>query len=75
MTSSSNWFPVPVRSDVKSNLTAWCCQNVSSRALNASTVQVSTTELGKLFQILAMRTEKKNAFVNHNEKNDYAVYN
>jgi len=24
-------FPVPARSAVKSNLTAWCCQNLSSR--------------------------------------------
>jgi len=26
------------------NLTAWCCQNLSSRALNALTVQASTNE-------------------------------
>jgi len=40
------------------------------RALNALTVQASTTELGKLFQIFTMRAEK-NAFVSHNEKNDF----
>jgi len=28
--TSSHWFSVPVRSDVKSNLTAWCCQNLSN---------------------------------------------
>jgi len=33
---------------VKSNLTDWCFQNLSRRALNALTVQASTTELGKL---------------------------
>jgi len=71
--TSSDRFPVPVRSAVKSNLTAWCCQNLSSRDLNASTVQASTTELGKLFQIFTIRAEK-NAFLNHNGKNDYAVY-
>ena len=59
---SSDRFPVPVRSAVKSNLTDWCFQNLSKRALNALTVQASTTELGKLFQILTMRAEK-NAFV------------
>jgi len=30
---------------VKSNLTDWCFQNLSKRALNALTVQASTTEL------------------------------
>jgi len=46
--TSSDRFPVPVGSAVKSNLTAWCCQNVSSRALNALTVQASTTTCIKL---------------------------
>ena len=69
--TSSDWFPVPVRSTVKSNFTNWCCQNLSKRALNA--VQASTTELGKLLQIFTMRAEK-NAFVSHNEKNDFAIY-
>ena len=47
------WPPLstPVRSAVKSNLTDWCSQNLSKRALNALTVQASTTELRKLFQI------------------------
>jgi len=71
---TSDHFPVPVRSTVKSNLTAWCCQNLSGRALNALTVQESTAELGKLFQILSMRAEKS-AFINHNKTNDYAVCN
>jgi len=70
----SNRLPVPVRSAVKLNLTAWCCQNLSSRALNALTVLASTTELGKLFQTLTMRAQT-NAFVSDNERNDYAVYN
>ena len=65
--TSSDRFPVPVRSAVKSNLTDWCFQNLSKRALNALTVQASTTELGKLFQIFTMRAEK-NAFVSHNER-------
>ena len=46
---------------MKSNLTDWCFQNLSKRALNALTVQASTSELGKLFQIFTMRAEK-NAF-------------
>ena len=49
--TSSDRFPVPVRSAVKSNLTDWCFQNLSKRALNALTVQASATELGKLIQI------------------------
>ena len=65
--TSSDRFPVPVRSAVKSNLTDWCFQNLSKRALNALTVQASTTELGKLFQIFTMRAEK-NAFVSLNER-------
>ena len=72
--TSSNRFPVPVRSAVKSNLTNWCFQNLSKRALNALTVQVSTTELGKLFQIFTIRAEK-NAFVSRNERYDFATYN
>jgi len=43
--TSSDRFAVPVRSAVKSNLTDWCFQNLSKRALNALTVQASTTEL------------------------------
>ena len=54
--SSSGWFPVPVRSAVKPILTIWSYQNLSTgkRALNALTVQVSTAELGKLFQHRAL---------------------
>jgi len=36
--TSSDRFPVPVRSAVKSNFTNWRCQNLSERALNALTV-------------------------------------
>ena len=71
--TSFDRFPVPVRSAVKSNFTHWCCQNLSKGALNALTVQASTTELGKLFQTITMRAEK-NVFVSHNEKNDFAIY-
>jgi len=49
--ATSDRFPVPVRLAVKSNVTDWGCQNLSKRALNALTVQASTIELGKLFQI------------------------
>jgi len=42
--TSSYQFPVPVRSAVKSNLTARFNQNLSNRALNAFTVQTSTNE-------------------------------
>ena len=52
--TSSDWFPVPARSAVKANLTNWCCQNLSKHALNALTVQASTTELGKLFEIFTI---------------------
>jgi len=69
--TSSDRFPVPVRSAVKSNFTDWCCQNLSKRALNSLTVQASTIELGKLFH--TMRAEK-NAFVSHNEMNDFEIY-
>ena len=71
--TSSDRFPVPVRSAIKSNFTNWCCQNLSKHALNALTAKASTTELGKLFQVFTMRVEK-NAFVSHNKKNDFAVY-
>jgi len=33
--TSFDRFSVPVRSAVKSNLTDWCFQNLSKRALNA----------------------------------------
>jgi len=56
--TSSDQFPVPVRSAVKSNLTIWCCQNLSKRALNALTVQAPTTKLSKVFQMFTMRAEK-----------------
>jgi len=69
--TSSDRLLVPVRSAVKSNFTNWCCQNLSKRALNALTVQASTTELGKLFQIVTMRAEK-NAFV-HDQYDKLAV--
>jgi len=55
--TSSDRFPVPVKSAVKSNFTDWCCL-IYKRALNALTVQASTTELGKLFQTFTMRAEK-----------------
>jgi len=41
----SDWFLVPVSSAVKSNLTNCCCHNLFKCALNALTVQASTTEL------------------------------
>ena len=71
--TSSDRFPVHVRSAVKSNFTNWCCQKLSKRDLNALTVQASTTELGRLFQLFTMRAEK-NAFVSHNEKSDFGIY-
>jgi len=70
--TSSDRFLIPVRLAVKSNLFAWCCQNLSNRGLNALTVQASTV-LGKLFQTFTVRAEK-NAFVNNSGKNDSAVY-
>jgi len=65
--TSADWFPVPVKSAVKSYLTAWCGQNLSNRALNALEVLALTTELGRLFQISINRAEK-NACVSQNEK-------
>jgi len=35
----SDRFPVPIRSAVKSNLSNWCCRNLSKCALNAGTVK------------------------------------
>ena len=49
--TSSDRFPVPVRSAAKSHCTDWCCQNLSERALNAVTVQTSATELGWLLAL------------------------
>jgi len=40
----SDRFPVPVKSAVKSHLTAWCNQNLSNCALNALTVLASAIE-------------------------------
>jgi len=40
-TIKNEQYHIPVRSAVKSNLTAWCCQNLYNRALNALTVQAS----------------------------------
>ena len=57
--TSTDRFPVPVRSAVKSNLTDWCFQKLSKHDLNALTVQASTTKLRKLFQMFTMRGEKK----------------
>ena len=66
--TSSDRFPVPVRSAVKSNLTDWCFQNLSKRALNALTVQASTT-VSNIYNAC-----RKNAFVSHNERYDFATY-
>ena len=65
--TSSNRFPDPVKSAVKSYLTVWCDQNLSNRALNASTVLESTTEIGRLFQIYAknMSALLKNNYLNN----------
>ena len=46
--TSSDRFPVLVRSAVKSNLTDWCFQNLSKRALNALTVQASGFSTGTI---------------------------
>ena len=39
--TSSDRFLVPVRSAVKSNLTDWCFQNLSKRALNVNKSNIS----------------------------------
>ena len=57
--TTPDWFPVPVRSAVKSYLITWCDQNLSNRALNVLTVLALTTALGRLFQILTIRAEKQ----------------
>ena len=47
--TSSDRFPVPVRSAVKSNVTNWRCQNLSKRALNSLTyslLMLLTSRLG-----------------------------
>jgi len=53
--TSSDRFQVPIKSAVKSYLTAWCDQKLSNRALNALTVLASTTEFGRLFKIFTLR--------------------
>jgi len=70
----SGQFPVPVRSALKSNSTNWCGQNLSKLALNALTVQASTTELGKLFQTFSLQCRKEMLFVSHSEMTDFAIY-
>jgi len=45
--TSSDRFPRAVRWAEKWNLTAWCDQNLSNRALNALSVLALTTEFGK----------------------------
>jgi len=52
--TSSDRFPVPVRSAVKSNLTDWCFQNLSKRALNALTVQASTCTTNLIHACLSL---------------------
>jgi len=46
--TSSDRFSVPARLAVKSNLTAWYCQNLSNRALNALTSTAEFTILDLL---------------------------
>ena len=52
--SRTDLSPIPVRSAIKSYKTSWCIQNLSKHALNRQTVSTSTTELGRLFQILTI---------------------
>jgi len=68
--SRTDLSPIPVRSAVKSYITSWCIQNLSKRALNRQTVSTSTTKLGRLFQILTIRAEKKYFFVYRSETYD-----
>jgi len=35
--TTSDWFPVPVRLAVKSDLTNWCCQNLSKHVSDEDT--------------------------------------
>jgi len=59
----SDRFPVPVRSAIKSNFTAWCCQKLSKHALNS--VQASkTSERSKktAVQIVKPVTSATNCF-------------
>ena len=51
-------FLVSLRLAVKLNVTSSCSQNLSRRALNALTELASTTEFGKLFHILTIRSVK-----------------
>ena len=67
-------FQFTIRSAVKSNITSWCNQNLSRRALNALTELASTSEFGKLFHILTI-CAVKNVSVNRSEKYDLEVYN
>jgi len=57
--SRTDLSPIPVKSAAKSYITSWCIQNLSKRVLNRQTVSTSTTELGRLFQMLTIRAEKE----------------
>jgi len=73
--TSSDRFLAPVRSSVKLNFIAGAAKAYPPVLLNELTVRASVTELGKLFHILTRRAcREKNAFVSHNEKNDYTEY-
>jgi len=52
-----------------SSSSVWCNQNLSNRAFDALVVPASSTELGRLFQILTIRSQR-NVCVCHNERND-----
>jgi len=56
--ASSDRFPVPVRSAVKSNLTNWCCQNLSKRALKALLLLFITPEGSTTQQHHYIKTEE-----------------
>jgi len=51
--TSSDRFPVPVRSAVKSNLTDWCFQNLSKRASLSLNRWISTRLFICMMQIVS----------------------
>ena len=52
-----------------SSSSVWCNQNLSNRAFDDLVVPASSIELGRLFQILTIRSQR-NVCVCHNERND-----
>jgi len=73
--TSSDRFPVPVMSAVKSNLTDWCFQNLSKRALNVLTVQASVSgRNSELSWVRCVRKPAADSRQSHSPKEQHNTY-